>query len=196
MEATGGYGAAGVGSGLCEASSSNACDNIFISGGEVTATGGQMAAGIGSGLGYAGNSTCGNISISGGEITATGGQMAAGIGSGLACGDNTPESICGAINITSGSVVAIGGSDGNFNVVFQTGDYPCVGGAGIGTGSSQDTHGFSSCGAITITSGVTHVTATKGSVNVENSIGKNHSENLGTCGTVTIVDDPSKVTQN
>ena len=196
VEATGGYGAAGVGSGLCEASSSNACDNIFISGGEVTATGGQMAAGIGSGLGYAGNSTCGNISISGGEITATGGQMAAGIGSGLACGDNTPESICGAINITSGSVVAIGGSDGNFNVVFQTGDYPCVGGAGIGTGSSQDTHGFSSCGAITITSGVTHVTATKGSVNVENSIGKNHSENPGTCGTVTIVDDSSKVTQN
>ena len=52
--------------------------------------------------------------------------------------------------------------------------------------NSQNILGYSSCGAITITNGVSTVTATKGSENVENSIGKNHSNNLGTCGTVTI----------
>ncbi|MBO4891474.1 MAG: hypothetical protein J5502_02610 [Prevotella sp.] len=137
------------------------CGNIDIQGGNITATGGHAAAGIG--CGCAGK--CGNISISGGTIVATGGTYAAGIGSGTeADGDE-----CGSITISGGTITATGGDDA----------------AGIGSGKE------SKCGSITITSGVTHVTATKGNY-APNSIG---AGNDGTCGTVTI-EDGSKVTQN
>ena len=116
------------------------------------------------GIGSGRNANCGTITISGGTVSATGGNYAAGIGSGY-------EASCDAITISGGTVTATGGSDG----------------AGIGSG------GFgSSCGAINITSGVTSVTATKGS-NAPNSIGAGSGES--TCGTVTI-EDGSKVTQN
>ena len=121
-------------------------------------------------------------------MTAEALQMAAGIGSGLTTnryyqyGYNNTCSRCGNISITGGTVEAKGGTgNNNFeNLSFE-------GGAGIGTGSGKTASGYmrSSCGAITIGSGVTSVTATKGN-NATNSIGKNHINNPGSCGTVTI----------
>ena len=146
VNATGGGSSAGIGSGR-----NGSCGNITISGGTVNATGNESAAGIGSGWG----SSCGNITINGGIVTATGGEHAAGIGSDY-------ESSCGDITISGGTVTATGGN----------------GGAGIGSGWS------SSCGNITITDGVTRVTATKGD-NCDNAIGKGHGD-IATCGTVTI----------
>ena len=106
-----------------------------------------------------GTNGCCNITISGGTITARGGECGAGIGSGQSCE-------CGYINITGGTVTAQGGRYG----------------AGIGSGYDN-----SSCGDITITSGVTRVTATKG-MDAPCSIGKGADaiETHSTCGTVTI----------
>lgn len=111
--------------------------NIVINGGNITATGGSNGgAGIGSGK----DSSCGNITISGGTVTATGGNKAAGIGSGF-------EGTCGNITISGGTINATGGSEGNHY------------GAGIGSGASCSIDYTTS---ITITSGVTSVTATRG----------------------------------
>lgn len=112
------------------------CGDITISGGNVVAEAGDLAAGIGSSY----ESICGNITISGGTVTAAaagdGNTFAAGIGSG---NDNA---VCGNILISGGTVYTKGGSDA----------------AGIGT-SEQ-----SSVGDITITDGVTKVTAEKTSM--------------------------------
>ena len=89
------------------------------------------AAGIGGG--YRPGLSCGSIEIQGGVITATGGQLAAGIGSGW-------YSNCGNIYISGGTVSATAGEWS----------------AGIGSGAFK-----SSCGTITITSGVTSVTVKK-----------------------------------
>lgn len=130
------------------------CGNIAIQGGNITATGGYVAAGIGCG----GGGKCGDISISGGTITATGGTSAAGIGSStVGSGDE-----CGSITISGGTITATGGKNA----------------AGIGSGND------SKCGAITITNGVTHVTATKGDL-ASNSIGAGGG-NQASCGTITI----------
>ena len=72
--ATGGDGAAGIGSGFF----GNGND-ITITGGKVTATGGDYGAGIGGG--NQGNGS--NITITDGEVAATGGTNGAGIGGGL-----------------------------------------------------------------------------------------------------------------
>lgn len=93
IEARGGYGAAGIGSGY-----HSSCDGIQITGGIITGSeGGDHAAGIGSGA----NGSCGNIEISGGQVGgyyggwvyngAIGGELAAGIGCGRSstCGDIT-----------------------------------------------------------------------------------------------------------
>ena len=136
------------------------CGNITISGGTVTVTG-SNGAGIG-----ASNAECGDITISGGTDTATGGTMAAGIG-----GGSSDNGWCGNITISGGTVTATGG--------FMS--------AGIGTGSENG------CGDITITSGVTHVTATKGS-GASASIGA-ANDGDAQCGEVNI-EDESKVTQN
>ena len=142
------------------ASSNAKCGNITISGGTVTATG-SNGAGIG-----ASNAECGDITISGGTVKATGGTMSAGIGSG-----SSDTGWCGNITISGGTVEARGGE----------------GGAGIGTGAENG------CGNITIKSTVTSVTATRGS-GASASIGAANDEDA-ICGTVTI-EDPSKVTQN
>lgn len=110
--------------------------NIVIMGGTINATGTSGAAGIGS----ASNGSCGNITISGGTITATGGNKAAGIGSGY-------EGFCGNITISGGTINATGGSEGD--------KY----GAGIGSGEHCS---IDNAISITITSGVTSVTATRG----------------------------------
>ena len=145
------------------------CGAITITGGTVTATGGGYAAGIGGGN----EANCGNITISGGTVTATGGQFAAGIGGGKRGFSGGGQ--CGNITISGGTINATGGENA----------------AGIGGGKGRNDSSKSSCGTITITSGVTSVTATKGS-SAENSIG---AGSFGTCGAVTI-EDPSKVTQN
>ena len=110
--------------------------NIVIMGGTINATGTSGAAGIGS----ASNGSCGNITISGGTVTAMGGNKAAGIGSGF-------EGFCGNITISGGTITATGGSDGDYY------------GAGIGSGTHCSIEYTTS---ITITSGVTSVTATRG----------------------------------
>ena len=145
---------AGIGGG-----SGVACGDIEIQDGTITATGGGNSAGIGGGY----NASWGNITISGGTVTATGGQYGAGIGGGKRFTANVS---CGNILISGGTVNATGGADA----------------AGIGGGRGNNSGYLSSCGTITITTGVSEVTATKGS-DAPNSIG---AGNLGTCGTVTI----------
>ncbi|MBO6057989.1 MAG: hypothetical protein J6P64_07260 [Bacteroidales bacterium] len=145
---------AGIGGG-----SGFACGNIEIQGGTITATGGERGAGIGGAY----NASWGNITISGGTVTATGGEHGAGIGGGRRF---TADVSCGNITISGGTVTATGGDDA----------------AGIGGGRGNNNLYKSSCGTITITTGVTIVTATKGS-GATNSIG---AGNVGTCGTVTI----------
>ena len=131
----------------------------------IQGTGSLDASSNGSGAGIGGgyDIACGNIAINGGTITATGGDYAAGIGGG--CYD-----ICGNIRIEGGTVEATGGTSA----------------AGIGGGYNNYT-----CGTITITSGVTKVTATAGTGG-PNSIGKGDS---GQDITVTI-DAGANVTQN
>ncbi len=187
VTATGGEMAAGIGSGCFNAN----CGTITITGGTVTATGGEGAdgegaAGIGSGFYEA---SCGDITITGGTVMANGGVNAAGIGSGY-------YASCDAITISGGTVSATGGEraagigSGNDNascgtITISGGTVTATGGsdaAGIGGGN------MSYCDAITITTGVTQVTATKGeyapgSIGPD-SIGKGN--NFSTCGTVTI----------
>lgn len=158
-----GSGGAGIGGG-----NQMNCGNIEIQSGTVTATGNGNGAGIGGGQ----NANCGNITISGGTVTATGGVRAAGIGGGRR-GTGTSE--CGDIYISGGTITATGGEDA----------------AGIGGGRGNGNATYSSCGTITITSGVTSVTATKGSDDAQ-SIG---AGKFGTCGAVTI-EDGANVTQN
>ncbi|WP_024858848.1 hypothetical protein [Ruminococcus albus] len=95
ITATGGEGAAGIGSG------DSTCGNITINGGTITATGGNYengAAGIGSGSGVYFNASCGEIKINGGTVNATGGKGAAGIGSSV---NNNKVSSCGDITIAN-----------------------------------------------------------------------------------------------
>ena len=124
--------------------------------GKLIASSNGHGAGIGGGDGYSSTAkNCGNIVIQGGVITATGGSNSAGIGSG-------GYGSCGDITISGGTVTATGGEMS----------------AAIGSG-----YGSASCGKITITDGVTKVTATAGSFS-PNSIGA--GDYGSTCGTVTI----------
>ncbi|MBO7119885.1 MAG: InlB B-repeat-containing protein [Bacteroidaceae bacterium] len=119
---------------------------------------GGFGAGIGGGARIP---DCGNINIEGGNIKAYGNGSAAGIGGGVG-------KACGDITISGGTVYAKGGTRA----------------PGIGCGETYyegDVPG--SCGNITITNGVTSVTALSTTGN--NSIGTGGG---GTCGTVTIGD--------
>lgn len=152
INATGGWYSAGIGSGYFRS-----CGSIVIQGGTVTTSGGNYGAGIGSGhIGF-----CSSIEIQGGTVNTAGGDFAAGIGTGGGMDGEEewsyyddyfeeemwfPEepampSTCGTITISGGIVDARGGNSA----------------AGIGTGE------IGNCGDITITSGVTRVTATSGS---------------------------------
>ena len=197
VTAVGGSGSAGIGSGSINGSTSS-CGTITIYGGTVEATGGTEGAGIGSGRG----GECGKITISGGVVKASSARNGAGIGCGLI-------GVCGDIEISGDNtkVTAVGGSGGAGigsgqseylkdsrcgHITILGGTVDAKGGeqsAGIGTGYASGA--TSSCGNINITSGVTSVTATKGSDDVK-SIGQGLS---GDCGTVTI-EDEEKVTQN
>jgi len=140
------------------------CGNIVINDGTINAEAFNKAAGIGSGCCRTTSVSCGTITINGGTVTATSGAYAAGIGTGYAEGGNNS---CGAISINGGTVTATGGLNA----------------AGIGTGYSFSDR-TNSCASITITDGVTQVTATKGS-GAPNSIGKGDGSGAS-CGTVTI----------
>ncbi len=173
INATGGGRAAGIGS--C---GRRGCGDITINGGTVIATGGVYGPGIGLGgtnqSNYTDCGTCGNITINGGTVTATGGEYGAGIGTGRADGKSnvTATKTCGNILISGGTVTATGGK----------------GAVGIGTGVTGD-YSSITCGTITITDGVTLVTANRGinSTAETNSIGRSSPSNSNnTCGTVTI----------
>ena len=182
VNATGGPGAAGIGSG----GSSNSgyisnCGNILITGtASVEAYGGTLAAAIGSGR----MASCGSITISGSAnvtAVANSGDGGAGIGSGC----QTINKTCGDILIsTSGTVVATGGLDGAGigsggsadgtngkcgNITISAGTIIATGSnnaAGIGLAA-----GGRVCGDITITDGITSVSATKGNNNNHDCIG-------------------------
>ena len=175
LTSTGGYGAAGIGSGW-----NDSCGAISIIGGNITSTGGEGAAGIGNG--WSGN--CGAISISGGNITATGGKEGPGIGSGNA-------GRCGDISIIGGNITATGGEkaagigsgwSGNCVAIrISGGDITATGGekaAGIGSGYKA------SCGNITI-NGTASGTAKRG----ENSLCDIGAGVEGTCGTVRVLNN-------
>ena len=141
--------------------------------GSLTATGdAQGGPGIGSGSKVSDGScnTCGNITISGGTIIAQGGAHSAAIGSGTQfnTGPNfSGFSTCGDILINGGTVTATGGS-------FA---------AAIGSGY------FGRCGSVTITSGVTRVTANKSATTPgPYSIGRGDGStgSASVCGTITI----------
>lgn len=131
LEATGGYGGAGIGGGYDSSTS-----DITITGGTITARGSNSAAGIGGG--NHGNGS--NITISGGDVTAIGSVYASGIGGELD-GSN--------ITISNGKVTAIGGDQGGAgigggfwasgsDITISGGDVEATGGglaAGIGGGN-------------------------------------------------------------
>ena len=156
LYADGSTGGAGIGTGHKTA----AAGNIMIAGGTIIATGGSWGAGIG-----ADDKRCGNITITGGTITANGNS---GIGSGC-------EGQCGDITITGGTITATGhagiGTGGRYsgqcgNIIITGGTVTATGvetGAAIGCGVYGDLSGMkTTCGNITIVSGVTSITATKG----------------------------------
>lgn len=177
INARGGAKSAGIGG-----VNKRSCGSITINGGTVTAIGDSYGSdtGYGAGIGTGGSIvgtatvTCGDITITGGTVTATGGRGAAGIGTG-----HSGQSVaitCGNITISGGTVIATGGGDA---------DLGYEGAAAIGTGNKENTGTVDNkCGDITITTGVTRVTATKGSSNADNSIGTSGSNNI--CGTITI----------
>lgn len=114
----------------------------------------------------------GTLTITGtGSLTATGGPYNPGIGPN--CG-NYAFGTCGDILICGGTIDVTGGN------YYKSPNYS---GAGIGTGNKGK------CGNITITTGVTSVTARKGSGKgdfiARNSIGYGGGRS-STCGTVTI----------
>ena len=99
LEAYGGQGGAGIGSG-----SQKGCSNIVIESGTIIAHGGEWGAGIGGG--HSGKAE--NIRINGGVVTATGGEWGYGIGSGY----NEYSLLPTTITITGGTVKAIAGKPG------------------------------------------------------------------------------------
>lgn len=188
VSAFGGPSGAGIGSGARAS-----CGDISITGGTVQAEGGSSAAGIGCGQ----EATCENISISGGTINAVCGIYAACIGSGDGCdddGDVFEASVCGDITISGGTITAsydsilpgtgIGSGCLNSecgNILISGGTLSVIGGgycAAIGTGQEG------SAGDITITSGVTRLSAEKNSDKAPHCIGG--GRDYVALGTVTV----------
>ena len=146
------------------------CGNIEIRGGHITAIGDGTAPGIGAGKNY----TCRNITITGGTVIAKGGNLTGSSNGGAGIGTaGAGNQICGNILITGGTVEATGGYYG----------------AGIGTAY------LGRCGTITITDGVTQVTATKGG-RASKSIGLARKAAQPSCGTVTIGGVTGSITES
>ncbi len=137
--------------------------NIVIAGGTVTATGGEWAAGIGSGY----RANCRNITITGGTVTANVDTTTSDNGTGTAAIGAGCRGVCGNILISGGTVVA----DAR-NPQYAPYDNCCAIGA---------TYTDGKCGDITITEGITSVTATKGAT-AQQHIGQ--GDGLATVGRV------------
>ena len=140
LEAYGGQGGAGIGSG-----SQKGCSNIVIESGTITAHGGEWGAGIGSGNvgnrpGVLGGS---NITINDGDVTAYGGSEAAGIGGGLKGNGKDITINGGTVHAESGGgekVAAIGGGrvDGKGeNIQITGGDVTVKSGTGVWIGGTN-----------------------------------------------------------
>jgi hypothetical protein len=165
VDAAGGKGAAGIGTGDGEVvnNAGSGSGSITITGGDVTAHGGGSGAGIGGGN----HNSAGEITISDGTIDATGGHGGAGIGGGVhgsgglitidggdvtasgtlsGAGIGSGESGAGGrTTISDGTVTATGGSYDRDYVQGQ------VAGAGIGSGARSGDVGTP--GTVTITGG-------------------------------------------
>ena len=138
LEATGGYGGAGIGGGASDINGPY-CNgsNITISGGDVTAIGSAYASGIGGGSIGSGS----NITISDGKVTAKGGdQGGAGIGGGFWASGSDITISGGEVEATGGDLAAgIGGGNGGngTDIEISGGKVTAKGGmsgAGIGGG--------------------------------------------------------------
>ena len=197
IHATGGYYAAGIGSGHGTYTDAASCGTITIHGGTIEAHGGEGGAGIGAGAGI---SSYSSITIDGGNVTAYGDRTyGAGIGSG---GSNTsagPITISGAstvVNATGATYAAgIGSGDsspcGNItisggNITANAGEF----GAGIGCGSSA------SCGDILINGGTIRAWYYD-----PYKMGYLYADGIGTadestCGTITITSAVTEVRTN
>ena len=159
LEAYGGQGGAGIGSG-----SQKGCSNIVIESGTITAHGGEWGAGIGSGnVGGSGNAGVlggSNITINDGDVTAYGGSEAAGIGGGFKGNGKDITINGGTVRAEScdetGSTAAIGGGrwDGKGeNIQITGGDVPVKSGTGVWIGGTN--------GEITIDTSILLGTITK-----------------------------------
>lgn len=186
ITATSLYYGAGIGSGIMYnpggvSGLRNSIGSITINSGTIIASSGyergRGGAGIGAGHGAGtssktGTSSCGNIIINGGNVTATGGYNSAGIGSGYA--DIYSFSTCGNIEINGGTVSATGGNYA----------------AGIGSSAGYSSTYYCQCGTVAINSGITSVTATRGSSLTDGikCIGAGYGSAVSICGEVTIAD--------
>ena len=158
IHATGGYYAAGIGSGHGTGggySEPGSCGTITIHGGTIEARGGEGGAGIGAGAGI---SSYSSITIDGGNVTAYGGESyGAGIGSGESNTSASPITISGAstvVNATGGmwaAGIGSGHSSTCGDITISGGDITANAGeygAGIGAGYER-----ASCGKIRIDGG-------------------------------------------
>ena len=165
-----------------------ACGNIVIEGGDITATSGAAGAGIGGGYGTATEpSNCGDISISGtANVTATGAGGGAGIGGGNR-GSVGAISISGTANVTAkAGMNGAGIGSGYYGTVSGTisiegGTVTAMGGGYNGQGAGIGTGYHGSCGAISISSGITQVVASMKGNSAHIGAGAK-----GSSGTVTI----------
>ena len=149
IEAYGGTGAAGIGSGRNDTDGYEG--DIQITGGKVSAYGGDEGAGIGSGR----DGKAYSIEISGGDIYAEGGEYAAGIGAGNAVDAGSGGNLVD-LTITGGSIRTLGGMEaagigcsdegeleGRISISSDSSDIDIVshgrgGGAGIGGGNASN----------------------------------------------------------
>ena len=197
IHATGGYYAAGIGSGHGTNTDAASCGTITIHGGTVEARGGEGGAGIGGGAGI---SSYSSITIDGGNVTAYGQSTdGAGIGSG---GSNTSAgsiTISGASTVVNatGATYAAGIGSGNSspcgditisggNITANAGQYA----AGIGCGSDA------SCGNILINGGTIRAWYYD-----PNNMGYLSADGIGTadgarCGKITITSAVTEVRTN
>ena len=143
LEAYGGQGGAGIGSG-----SQKGCSNIVIESGTITAHGGEWGAGIGSGnVGGGGNAGVlggSNITINDGDVKAYGGSEAAGIGGGLKGNGKDITINGGTVHAESGGgkgpVAAIGGgrvSGKGENIQITGGNVTVKSGTGVWIGGTN-----------------------------------------------------------
>lgn len=184
LEASGGFGAAGIGATALSGSGHVHANLVFNGTGTITATSKQYGAGIGSGVMYntslsaTSTNSIGAITINSGTIIATStagaGNMTAGAGIGTGCAygyssTKQARSSCGTITINGGNITATGGKEG----------------AGIGTGSTTANYSYAVCGNIIINGGTVNAIGTSQAPGIGAARGNAIAYNC-TCGDITI----------